>query len=119
MDTRPYVSDPEMARRAAQTFELFRVGVRLMRENLRHRYPDEPSEAIEKRLAEWILKDDEESAAGRGDAKRPAATPARGPAEAIERTGKRRDGRARACRPCEVAFRERELLQGAGSGFLA
>ena len=64
MDTRPYVSDPEMARRAAQTFELFRVGFRLMRENLRHRYPEENEGEIEERLAAWILKNDEESVAG-------------------------------------------------------
>jgi hypothetical protein len=64
MKTLTYVTDPEMALRAAQTFELFRVGVRMMRENLRRRYPVESAEDIERRLADWLLKDDEGSAAG-------------------------------------------------------
>jgi hypothetical protein len=64
MKTLTYVTDPEMAIRSAQTFELFRVGVRMMRENLRRRYPAESAKDIERRLGEWLLKDDEGSAAG-------------------------------------------------------
>ena len=36
------------------TLELFQVGLDLMRQNLRRRFPDESDEAIEQRLGQWL-----------------------------------------------------------------
>jgi len=44
---------------------LFRFGVKMMRENLRRRYPAETSEEIERRLSAWLLKPDEEPVASK------------------------------------------------------
>lgn len=41
--------------RLRQAFELFEAGERLMRQNLRRRYPDETPEAIERRLTAWRM----------------------------------------------------------------
>jgi hypothetical protein len=40
--------------RARITFELADLGVELMRQNLRRRFPGEGEEAIERRLIEWL-----------------------------------------------------------------
>jgi hypothetical protein len=41
--------------RLRQAFELFEAGERLMRQNLRRRYPDETPEVIEQRLSAWLM----------------------------------------------------------------
>lgn len=40
--------------RFATTVELHRVGVEMMRQNLRRRHPDESDEQIEERLGAWL-----------------------------------------------------------------
>lgn len=42
------------AARLRLAFDLFEVGVRLMRQNLRRRHPGESAEQIERRLAAWL-----------------------------------------------------------------
>lgn len=42
----------------AQALELTRVGIRLQRTKLAHRYPSETDEQIEKRLLDWLQVDD-------------------------------------------------------------
>ncbi len=65
MRTSPAFADREAAVRLAQGFDLFRFGVKMMRENLRRRYPVETSEEIERRLSAWLLKPDEEPVASK------------------------------------------------------
>lgn len=42
------------AERARLTLELADLGVKLMRENLRRRFPEESDEAIDRRLIDWL-----------------------------------------------------------------
>ncbi len=65
MRTSPALADREAAKRLAQGFDLFRFGVKMMRENLCRRYPAETSEEIERRLSAWLLKPDEEPVASK------------------------------------------------------
>ena len=47
-------SPDELRERARRTFELIELGVNLMRQNLRRRFPDESEAAIEDRLTAWL-----------------------------------------------------------------
>jgi len=40
--------------RARLTLELIDLGIKIMRQNLKRRFPDEPDLAIEGRLTEWL-----------------------------------------------------------------
>ena len=44
----------EVEKRFEVAVELHRTGVLLMEQNLRRRHPDEPDEAIERRMAAWL-----------------------------------------------------------------
>jgi len=68
--------DPDvLARRLRATLLLHEDGVRLMRQNLRRRHPDENDEEIERRLRDWLS---ERPGAEFGDAQgRPVAWPRR------------------------------------------
>jgi hypothetical protein len=43
-----------LEQRARATFELIELGMKLMRQNLRRRFPDETEEQIEQRFVEWL-----------------------------------------------------------------
>ncbi|MCB1036568.1 MAG: hypothetical protein KDD47_22275 [Acidobacteria bacterium] len=49
------MTDPELAvSRLYTAFELFEAGVRMMRQNLRRRYPVAGDEEVEERLNAWL-----------------------------------------------------------------
>jgi hypothetical protein len=54
VDLRTPIRDPEVMRRAEATFELFELGIEMMRQNLRRRHPDADDEEIRRRLVEWL-----------------------------------------------------------------
>ncbi len=47
-------SDESVAARLRTTFDLFRAGERMMRQNLKRRYPEATMEEIESRLRMWM-----------------------------------------------------------------
>lgn len=51
------ISDPEDLARARQTFELYEFAEKIMRQNLRTRFPEESAEMIERRLRSWLRKE--------------------------------------------------------------
>lgn len=53
------------ARRLVEAFDCYRVGVEMMRQNLRRRHPDAESGEIESRLRSWLR---ERPGAEHGDA---------------------------------------------------
>lgn len=55
-----WISDPEDIARARATFELYEFSVKVMRQNLRHRFPAESSEELERRLVSWLRKEPRE-----------------------------------------------------------
>jgi hypothetical protein len=46
--------------RARATFELYEFAEMVMRQNLRHRFPEERDEEIERRLVSWLRKEPRE-----------------------------------------------------------
>lgn len=52
-----WISDPEDLARARATFELYELSEKIMRQNLRRRFPLESEEEIERRLVSWLRKD--------------------------------------------------------------
>lgn len=50
--------------RARATFELYEFAEKVMRQNLRHRFPGESDEAIERRLVSWLRKEPRERWSG-------------------------------------------------------
>jgi len=46
--------------RARATFELYEFAEKIMRQNLRLRFPEESAEAIERRLLSWLRKEPRE-----------------------------------------------------------
>jgi len=61
--------------RARTTFELYEFAEKVMRQNLRHRFPEERDEEIERRLVSWLRKEPRE----RWDSSVPPAGPLPGP----------------------------------------
>lgn len=55
-----WISDPEDLARARATFELYEFAEKVMRQNLRRRFPEESDEAIERRLVSWLRKEPRE-----------------------------------------------------------
>jgi len=51
------IDDPAVRARAEATFDLYRTAKVVMRQNLRHRFPDESEAEIENRLLRWLRKD--------------------------------------------------------------
>jgi len=51
------IDDPKIVARAKETFELYELAEVMMRQNLRHRFPAESDEAIERRLISWLRKE--------------------------------------------------------------
>jgi hypothetical protein len=51
------IDDPEVSARAREAFELYELAEKMMRQNLRHRFPDETSTEIERRLISWLRKE--------------------------------------------------------------
>ena len=49
------VIDPGVAERLREAFELYDVGLAMMRQNLRRRHPAEDDAEIEQRLLDWRL----------------------------------------------------------------
>jgi hypothetical protein len=43
-----------LEQRARATFELIELGMKIMRQNLRRRFPDESDAQIERRFVEWL-----------------------------------------------------------------
>jgi Rv0078B-related antitoxin len=55
------IDDPRIIQaRARATFELYEFAEKVMRQNLRHRFPEESDEAIERRLVSWLRKEPRE-----------------------------------------------------------
>jgi hypothetical protein len=52
-----WISDPEDLARARATFELYEFAEKVMRQNLRRRFPEESDDAIERRLVSWLRKE--------------------------------------------------------------
>ena len=55
-----WISDPEDLARARATFELYEFAEKVMRQNLRRRFPEESDDAIERRLVSWLRKEPRE-----------------------------------------------------------
>jgi hypothetical protein len=51
------IDDPLVMKRAQETFELYEFAERLMRQSLRHRFPEERDDEIERRLISWLRKE--------------------------------------------------------------
>jgi hypothetical protein len=49
------VSDDGVARRMREAFELYDLGLAMMRQNLRRQYPGDSEASIEQRLLDWRL----------------------------------------------------------------
>jgi hypothetical protein len=62
-----WISDPEDLARARATFELYELSEKIMRQNLRRRFPGESETEIERRLVSWLRKEPRE----RWDSPRP------------------------------------------------
>lgn len=50
------IRDPEILRRARDTFDLFDFADNVMRQNLRRKYPEASQEEIQLRFAAWAEK---------------------------------------------------------------
>lgn len=50
----PKMSPPSGPGALASTFDLFDLGVQIMRQNLRRRHPAAPEDEIDRRLVEWV-----------------------------------------------------------------
>lgn len=50
----PTMSPPAGHGALAATFDLFDLGVRIMRQNLRRLHPDATEDEIDRRLGEWV-----------------------------------------------------------------
>lgn len=55
-----WISDPEDIARARATFELYEFAEKVMRQNLRRRFPEENDQEIERRLVSWLRKEPRE-----------------------------------------------------------
>jgi Rv0078B-related antitoxin len=55
-----WISDPEDLARTQATFELYDFAERVMRQNLRRRFPRESEAEIETRLQAWLRKEPRE-----------------------------------------------------------
>jgi Rv0078B-related antitoxin len=53
MDSREPIRDPVFAKRMQMAFELYETAQRIMRQNLRRRFPELDNAEIEKRLIAW------------------------------------------------------------------
>jgi hypothetical protein len=51
------IDDPAVRARAQETFELYELAEKIMRQNLRHRFPREADAEIERRLTSWLRKE--------------------------------------------------------------
>jgi len=51
------IDDPAVRARAEATFDLYRTAKVIMRQNLRHRFPEESEAQIDQRLLRWLRKD--------------------------------------------------------------
>jgi hypothetical protein len=56
-----WISDPEDLARARATFELYELSEKIMRQNLRRRFPAESEAEIEARLVSWLRKEPREN----------------------------------------------------------
>ncbi len=55
-----WISDPEDLVRARATFELYELAEKIMRQNLRRRFPAESEAQVETRLISWLRKEPRE-----------------------------------------------------------
>lgn len=50
------VTDPDVASRLRSAFELYALGLAMMRQNLRREFANDTDEQIQQRLLEWRLR---------------------------------------------------------------
>jgi Rv0078B-related antitoxin len=53
------IRDPEVRRRARDTFDLFETAENIMRQNLRRRHPEASEDEIKRLLLSWLRKEDD------------------------------------------------------------